>query len=73
MSSQKKRTLLPAKEKVWVVNSYNELQFNNYYNLLTMFSIFWSITSLLAFDIRTISAKTINIFSHFLAVQSLNF
>jgi hypothetical protein len=47
ISSQKKRTLLSAKEKVWVVNCYNELQFNNYYNLLTMFSIFWSITSLL--------------------------
>jgi hypothetical protein len=33
MSSQKKRTLLSAKEKVWVVNCYNELQFNNYDNL----------------------------------------
>jgi hypothetical protein len=50
-----------------------KLQFNHYYNLLTMFSIFWSITSLLAFDIRTVSAKTVNIFLHFLAVQSLNF
>jgi hypothetical protein len=53
MTSQKKRTLLSAKEKVWVVNCYSELQFNNYYNLLTTFSIFWSITSLLAFDIPT--------------------
>jgi hypothetical protein len=64
--------LLSAKEKVWLVNRYNELQFNNYYNLLTMFSIFWSITSLLAFDIRTVSAKTVNIFLNFLTVQSLN-
>jgi hypothetical protein len=59
MSSQKKRTLLSAREKVWVVNCYNEMQFNLYYNLLTMFSMFWSITSLLAFDIRTVSAKTV--------------
>jgi hypothetical protein len=49
--------LLSAKEKVWVVNCYNELQFNNYYNLLTMFSIFWSITSLLAFDILSKNSK----------------
>jgi hypothetical protein len=69
MSSQKKRTLLSAKEKVWMVNCYNELQFNNYYNLLTTFSIFWSITSLLAFDIRSLSKNT----KYFLAVQSLNF
>jgi hypothetical protein len=27
-----------------------KLQFNNYYNFLTKCSIFWSITSLLAFD-----------------------
>jgi hypothetical protein len=73
MSSQKKRTLLYVKEKVSVVNRYNEFPFNNYYNLLAMFSIFWSITSLLAFDIPTVSAKTVNIFLHFLAVQSLNF
>jgi hypothetical protein len=37
MSSQKKQTLVSAKEKVWAVKCYNELQFNNYYNLLTMF------------------------------------
>jgi hypothetical protein len=71
MSSQKKRTLLSAKEKVWVVNCYNELQFNNYYNLLTMFPIPGSITSLLTFDIRTVSAKAVIFFLHFLAVQSL--
>jgi hypothetical protein len=29
-----------------------------------MFSIFWNITLLLAFDIRTVSAKTVNIFCH---------
>jgi hypothetical protein len=52
MSSQKKRTLLSAKEKVWVVNC-----FNNYYNFLTTFSIFWSITSLLAFDILSKNSK----------------
>jgi hypothetical protein len=28
MNLQKKRTSLSAKEKVWVVNCYNELQFN---------------------------------------------
>jgi uncharacterized membrane protein YwaF len=33
-----------------------------------MFSIFWSITSLLAFDIRTVSVKTVSSFLHFLAV-----
>jgi hypothetical protein len=50
-----------------------KLQFNNYYNLLATFSIFWSITSLLAFDIRTVSAKTGNLFLHFLAdVKNLN-
>jgi hypothetical protein len=65
MSSQKKRTLPSAKEKVWVVNSYNELQFNNYYNLLTMFSIFWSITSLLAFDIRSLSKNSKYFFTFF--------
>jgi hypothetical protein len=57
MSSQKKRRLLSAKEKVWVVNCYKELQFNNYDNLLTTFSIFWSITSLLAFGIRSKNSK----------------
>jgi hypothetical protein len=31
-------------------------QFNNYYNILTMFSIFWSITSLLPFDICTVGS-----------------
>jgi hypothetical protein len=57
MSSQKKRRLLSAKEKVWVVNCYKELQFNNYDNLLTTFPIFWSITSLLAFGIRSKNSK----------------
>jgi hypothetical protein len=65
MSSQKKRTLLYVKEKVSVVNRYNEFPFNNYYNLLAMFSIFWSITSLLAFDIPTVSAKTVIFFTFF--------
>jgi hypothetical protein len=74
MSSQKKRTLLSAKEKVWEVNCYNEMQFNNnYYNLLTMFSIFWSITSILAFDIRTVSAKTVNIIRfYFIKILGVN-
>jgi hypothetical protein len=56
----------PQKKKCgWLtVNWYNELLFNNYYNLLTMFSIFWSITSLLAFDIW----RPKN-FSHFLSFQ----
>jgi hypothetical protein len=44
---------------------YNELQFNNYYNLLTMFSIFWSITSLLAFDIRYSLSKNSKYFFTF--------
>jgi hypothetical protein len=88
ISSQKKRTLLSAKEKVWVVNCYNELQFNNYYNLLTTFSIFWSITSLLAFDIRNLSknskyfcivvfndirAVTMTVCWHYLLFQFSNF
>jgi hypothetical protein len=75
MSSQKKRTLPSAKEKVWVVNSYNELQFNNYYNLLTMFSIFWSITSLLAFDMRitvTEFFKTLTLTIHIYTDFTLN-
>jgi hypothetical protein len=52
--------------QVWVVNCYNELYnliiiiriFNNVFHFLD----FWSITSLLAFDIRTFLEKTVNIF-----------
>jgi hypothetical protein len=36
-------------------NNIGLLKNNNYYNLSIMFSILWSITSLLAFDIHTYS------------------
>jgi hypothetical protein len=40
-----------------------KLQLNNYYNPLTMFSIFWKITSLLAYSLRKNSKYVFTFFS----------
>jgi hypothetical protein len=40
-----------------------KLQLNNYYNPLTMFSIFWKITSLLAYSLRENSKYVFTFFS----------